>query len=593
MKDKVFNIFVWVFLGNFFIVISVVAGPIALPDSARPGAARPEPEEFDALPGSSIEIPEVVERPFDVDEGDTVFVTEFRLLDARDLPDFGISLQEIRSLLEDQRASMPKGFTIGQLQQVIDMVTDYYRSKGLILTQAVLPVQTVSSGIVDIQIFIGKLGRVLVEGNDLYIDNFIKKPFQDLIGQPVSQAKIEAALLTLTDYPGLTVFGVFQPGIIIGTADIVLTVQQEEKFDVAYRADTHGTRETGRNRLRATIDWNNITGFADRLTLSGQQTFVPANSMLVSLDYERFLADGFKIGGFLNRNTFDVGGEFRDSQISTETDNQNIFLEKSFIRSRQKNFSGRLDFTRKRSITNTAGTDTSRNILSVFSLGVDFDSVDTFSFSDEGGGINFGSVAFSQGLNNFLGSMGDSDDAERESVPPSRRGGDDSFAAGQFSKMFGSYTRLQTVSKNNSLLLKAEYQWSDLLLVPLEQYSVGGPNNVRAFSNARILWDRAYFLSLEWLINAPFFADKTAFGNRTWGELVQFSLFYDWARGRLNNPSQIDQQGYDIFDGVGLGLRFVLPGLIESKFAWATDVGSKKVGGDDEFQFWGDITYHF
>jgi len=255
-----------------------------------------------------LDVPAVIDRPFDIDEGDAVVVVEFRLLDGEDLPEYDISVEEVKALLESQKAEKPEGFTIGQLQGVADKVTDYYRQKGLILAQAVIPVQTVSGGIVDVQIFVGRLGRILAEGNKMYRTELLEKPFKKLIGQPISKAKIEAALLTLTDFSGLSVFGVFQPGVQVGMADIVLKVQEEKQFDVAIRADDQGTRETGRNRLRATFDWNNVLGLADKLTLTGQQTYNPSNNYFIGVDYERFLANGYKIGGFANVHDFDVGG---------------------------------------------------------------------------------------------------------------------------------------------------------------------------------------------------------------------------------------------------------------------------------------------
>jgi hemolysin activation/secretion protein len=144
-----------------------------------------------------------------------------------------------------------------------------------------------------------------------------------------------------------------------------------------------------------------------------------------------------------------------------------------------------------------------------------------------------------------------------------------------------------------SLLFRSELQWSDDVLVPLEQYSVGGPENVRAFPVAQTLWDRAFFYSFELLFNAPFIADQPAFENRTWGELLQFSMFYDFAVGRLNEPLVSDVQGYENFRGAGLGLRFNLPGTIESRVFWAWELGGQEIGNDKKPQFWGDFTYSF
>ena len=592
-------------------ILTATAGPVGLPDSARPGAVRPEQEESSVVPEEeqavvepgpqvdALDIPAVIDRPFDVDEGERIIVRQFRLLDAEDLPRFDVNVEEVQALLEQIKSERPEGFTIGHLQETAEEVRSYYRKRGLILAQVIVPVQTVQEGIVDLQVFVGRLGRVLAEGDVMYSSEVLAGVFEDLIGKPISKAEVEAALLRLTDYPGLTVFGVFQPGQLIGTADIVLKVQEEKRFDVALRVDDHGTQETGRNRFRTVIDWNNITGGADRLTFSIQQSYNPKNNVFMALDYERFLSNGYKFRFTGNKNKFDVGGEFAANQVHAESEQQGITLEKSFIRSRVKNFNAFAGYTRKKSTTTTANQPTNIDRLSVFTVGADYDSVDSFTLSDEGGGgINFAILELSHGFNNFLGSMG----AHTDAVPrlafgqaPSRQSGvDQRFASGQFTKLFATYTRLQTMQKNINLLFRSELQWSDDILVPLEQYSMGGPDNVRAFPVAQVLWDRAAFLSWEFLINAPGIADKPAFGNRTWGEILQFTLFYDVAVGRVNEPVLgTDKKDFDNNKCAGVGLRFNMPGVIESKVFWAWEIGGDDVGNERAVQVWGDFTYSF
>jgi len=141
--------------------------------------------------------------------------------------------------------------------------------------------------------------------------------------------------------------------------------------------------------------------------------------------------------------------------------------------------------------------------------------------------------------------------------------------------------------------------------VPLEQYSVGGPDNVRAFPQAQILFDNALFFSIELIQSMPFITDVPALGNRTWGELVQISLFYDHAVGHLNEPLAQDPTDNLNFKGAGIQLRFTLPGVIESRLMFTKEVGSqvyndssgesgKFVDGNGRgLQVWGDITYRF
>lgn len=615
---KIYNVLTVFFILSFS--GSIIAGPLGLPDSARPGAVRPPPEAPPEQPaatvGEIIDIPAVIDRPFDIEEGPFVVVKEFRLLDAEDLPKYDVSIDEIKiSILEKLRQDQAeRGFSIGELQEVADQVTRYYRERGLILSTAVIPVQTVGSGIIDVQVYIGRLGRVLAESNERFSESVLRKPFLGLVGEPVTQAEIEAALLTLTDYPGLSVFGVFQPGQKAGEADIVLKVQEEKWYDVAYRVDNQGLQETGRNRFRTVIDWNNPTGFADKLSVTYQQTYNPKNNDFWAIDYEIFLGRGFTLGGNLFKNRFDIGGAFKTSNISAQTDNRAIHIEKSFIRSRQKNLSSTLTFTSKNSTTRTQGQRTNTDRLSVLAIEANFDSVDTFhplrplvrllskSTSENfGGGLNFMTLTYNRGFNDVFGAMGSSAEQlafNASGSRSSRRGGSGQLASGQFDKVNGSYQRLQLITKNQSLLFRTEFQWSNDILVPLEQYSVGGPDNVRGFPDAQGLFDRAYFFSFEYIFNAPFIADVPAFQNRTWGELLQFSVFYDFATAQQNDPldTAVDRNtsgSWVTFKSVGMGLRFNLPGSIDTRLMYATEIGPE-IPNDGRFgHIWGDFTYSF
>jgi hemolysin activation/secretion protein len=396
---------------------------------------------------------------------------------------------------------------------------------------------------------------------------------------------------------------------MVGMADILLRVQEEKRFAVAVRADNQGTPETGRARGRITMDWNNPTGAADKLSITLQKSWRPNNSLFQAYDYERPLGIwGLKIGASASRNEFDVGGTFAAQGISAKTDNLGGFLQKQFIRSRQRNLSARIDMIRKDSITYRKGTDLNEDRLAVLSLEGDYDSVDT-RFQ----GLNTATIKFSHGFDDLLGAMGSSLHATQKIAGkfPSRRGGSGRFASGRFNKITGNFTRLQSLSPLNdlfklknqwfngqSLLLNAEIQWSPDKLAPLEQYSVGGPNNVRAYGVAEKLYDKALFYSVEYLTNAPFISEKEAFGGRTWGQLVQLSVFYDFAVGKNNDPLASQKSSYENFQGAGVGLRFNIPGLVSARITSSWAINERPSTPADPVtarhpQIWGDITFSY
>ena len=157
---------------------------------------------------------------------------------------------------------------------------------------------------------------------------------------------------------------------------------------------------------------------------------------------------------------------------------------------------------------------------------------------------------------------------------------------------FQSLTPLWDKLENHNLLLTFEAMWSPDLLVPLEQYSVGGPTNVRGYRPTEQLFDRALFASLEWIINAPFISDQPAFGNRTWGELMQFSIFYDWSTGQLNSSLPTEKHS-ERFNAIGFALSFNNPKVFSSKITIATPVGSPRPENDKRPQYWVDLNFFF
>ncbi len=567
-----------------------------LPSPARPGAVVPglddrrrtPPEPADPV----LEIPPMIDRPLDPDAGERVLVLRFDVTGAQDRPRHGIRVEAIEERLADALAERPEGFTIGQLMQVADRITNYYRERGLILSQAVVPEQTVEDGIVTIQVIEGRLGAVRPEGNERYSDEALQAAFSGLVGEPVSQGEAEAALLTLTDYPGLAAFGVFEPGREVGTADMVLQVRAEERFEGQVRLDTHGTEETGRARARAVLQWNNPTGNADRITLAALHSLEPANTLFGSLEYQRFLGRHYRAGAFVRSNRFDVGGDLADFDISGETDQGGLYLTRQWTRSREFNATSRLELAAKRSRTLREGDQDNEDRLTVLSLDLEFDSVDP-----RFGGLNFGGIEVSQGFNDLLGAMGSAGDAEDRSPSdrPSRSGAS-GFAPGQFTRLFGYYSRLQNITGGQSLLLRTEAQWSPDLLVPMEQYAIGGADNVRAFPTSHVLLDSAWFASAEYIVEVPW-PTGTAFGDHAWSDILSATVFYDYGGGELNDPRG-DQTGSVVdFHGVGAGLNLDVPALLNSRIqvAWAIDGDDRLADPDavNEPQFWFDIRYDF
>ena len=138
-------------------------------------------------------------------------------------------------------------------------------------------------------------------------------------------------------------------------------------------------------------------------------------------------------------------------------------------------------------------------------------------------------------------------------------------------------------------------QYSPDLLVPLEQFAIGGPDSVRAYQISEDVFDYGYFVSLDYILNAPGFADKRApaFKNRKWGEILQVTGFLDAAGGWNHDIAKTDKV-FRNFYGAGFGVQLNLPSKFFAKLEWATPIGETQPSDQRAFpRYWFDMGYTF
>nr|VFK58478.1 MAG: hypothetical protein BECKUNK1418G_GA0071005_100336 [Candidatus Kentron sp. UNK]VFK68893.1 MAG: hypothetical protein BECKUNK1418H_GA0071006_100738 [Candidatus Kentron sp. UNK] len=113
--------------------------------------------------------------------------------------------------------------------------------------------------------------------------------------------------------------------------------------------------------------------------------------------------------------------------------------------------------------------------------------------------------------------------------------------------------------------------------------------------------NNSFTASVEWRLNAPGFADKPAFDNLTWGDVLQVSFFADYGKAFSNATALIDTREQEL--GIGTGLRFLLPGRFTANFqaaypidSWEREGSMTDREGDssvDRTRFWLDFSYNF
>lgn len=563
-----------------FLLLSCGAAFAQAPD---PGAAPRQPridpaQRVPSAPGETFEVRPVIERPFAEDEGDRVNISDVEVVDSLDRRRGALQAGIDEAVREALGAQPPQGFTVVQLQrEVANAIADVYVDAGYQLAQAYVPEQTIENGVVRIRVVVGDLQQVLVQGNSMVSSAAIRRGFRHLEGRPVTKRQMDAALLRVTDLPGIRgSFGVFSPGEGFGTTNLSLRIQDEQRIDVDTFTDNHGNRFTGEYRAYLGLGINNPTGLLDRLDLFALQTASPINATFGGATYTipgRRLRDRYVLS-YVRNDYLIEPDEVLGLDVDGVVDVVSGTYQRSLVRSPYLNANGAVSVSRKEA--DVGGDQPSLDSLTVVDLLLGYDRI-----SRRIPGASAVELRLSFGVPDFLGATPTNgcngsleqafDDAGNPIGAPicaarstSRIIDGGTRVGGDFFKLSGRYQRFQRLGEHQNLIIRAEGQWTPDPLLSLEQFSIGGPDSVRAYPLTEELVDKGFFASLELVLDAPFFAEKPTRGGEPWGDVFKLSFFLDYGAGALNDPLQSDVlEGNASVDllGAGIGLQFLLPRL--------------------------------
>ncbi|MCW8931018.1 MAG: hypothetical protein OQL19_12365 [Gammaproteobacteria bacterium] len=589
---KMTNIIVGLFS---LICFSTSISAANLPGLITPGGLDPSRQNSVQLPEQAPDyfpIPPMMERPLDIEEGPKVDIKEIKLIDIVEHKDISKKdlNEKVKKLLEQQKILASEsnkqvvGITIGQIQFIADKITQLYRQKGYILAQAYLPPQKVKDGIVQIKIVEGKLGNVSVLGNEYYDKETYIKYFDENLNQAVNKYEMERLLLLINDFPGVGVTGSFKKGTTLGTSDLQLLTQSEDRFNGFVRYDNYGSEFTGDRRTMIGLGVNGLFNQINQLNVQFLKTHSPSNSDYYAINFEQLIYDEATYLGFAyNTNDYNIGRKLQSLGIEGDSEFAEIYLRRAFIKSRDKNLYGRFSLTTKEAVSNSdTGVELAKDELTVLTAQLNFDSIDE-RFS----GINIFDISYSKGLGDTLGSM-ESSNAENSG----RQGGSGKKAGADFEKWNLNFARVQSLPYNQSIIFKLNTQYSNDLLTSLEQFQLGGPNSVRAYPVSEFLSDKGYLTSIEWSVGLPFIGDYDAFSGKKWRDLFNLSFFYDSTKGWVNDPLSFQDESISL-EGYGFAIQLKEINGFVGRFYMAKPIGNPEPSNDRDPQYYFEFSYNF
>ena len=451
----------------------------------------------------------------------------------------GVYLRGARALDEDILDALVMRYlnrdvTFSDLEALARSIGEKYREHGYFLAEAVIPVQTVEDGVVEISVIEGRLGKVTVNVTpDAPISESVVHAFLAPLkkGHALNGAQYERVMLLLSDLPGVLVNSRLEEGVQTGTTDLTVEVSAARRLTFGLDADNQGIKETGLYRFGGSMRWASPFGMGDNLDV---RLMASNNGDLAAgrIAYEGPLgASGLRGGISFSRANYQIGGEFADLDPYGTADIFEVTLNYPLIRSRRQNLSLRLGVDTKSLEDNYRALDfTTQKRVTGMKLGWTWERRDALL----GGGYWAGVGDWYHGRLNIR------DESSKE-LDQSDFG---LKTQGNFNKFTFQVSRLQRLLDRHSLYFSLGGQWTGKNLDASEKLSLGGAQAVRAYLSNKALVDKGFIGSLEWRWSMN--ATMTPFA------------FYDFGSGWLSvDPLPDETSNRQTLHGTGIGLQWV------------------------------------
>ncbi len=143
---------------------------------------------------------------------------------------------------------------------------DYFISIHQPFVSVIIPPQIVDSGVVQVIVLVGRLGKVTVAGNEWFDAGQYTGALHVQPGGPIDGAQLDSDLdwINRNQYRHAAV--VAQPGQQVGTTDLQVRTQERLPVSASFGVDNTGTQATNLYRLSSGVDWGNAFWRGDDLS---------------------------------------------------------------------------------------------------------------------------------------------------------------------------------------------------------------------------------------------------------------------------------------------------------------------------------------
>ena len=432
---------------------------------------------------------------------------------------------------------------VGQadLDKIASEITRRYHQSGYLLSYAMVPEQSVQSGIVRIRVIEGYVASIRLAG-DRRAATAVRRTFERLTSErPLRAATLERAILIARDMPGATV-GDIRIGRLPGDPtrhEVTIAIGVQRYAALAY-ADNRGTVENARIRGYASASISSLAVPGDQLQLD-----------LFTIPYGHFHYAYGQVKGSVPLNadglrltvTASYGDQFQ-RLTGPDQDGMSrlvgVELSWPLVKRRTRSLTGHFLLTDWKSEQEQGSVLTQRDRIQVARAWIEYERLTPVRLGAR--------LGVSQGLD--LGPA-----TERGDAFASRPG-----AGSSFTKFNANFDLSAPVGRKARFRMEASAQFSTKSLLAPEEFALGGSRIGRAFDFNELTGDHGFGAMAE--IAFPLGNFKPALKS------IEVFAFLD-AGGTFRRHSSPALPKEQWLASVGTGARFTLLG-----FLWSGEVGA-------------------
>ncbi len=435
------------------------------------------------------------------------------------------------------RAYTGKSRDFGDVQQALEALQALYTERGYAGIRITLPEQELERGNVTFKVIEPRIARVLVEGNEHFSADSVRRSVPSLVpGTTPNTQLIAASVKVANESPARQSAVLLRPAATDGEVDAVIRVADVEPLRYSVSLDNTGNKETGKYRVGFALQHANL--FDREHILTAQYITSPENPKDVSV-----VGLGYRIPFYARGDSMDmiVGYSKVDSgtvQGLFEVSGQGAIYAVRYNQNFRKwgDMDHRLVYgldyrAYQNLVTPVGGTFNFVPDITVHPLSL------TYSGQIRGD---------QRDLSFYLGYS--------QNIPGGNDGGDvtfknsrsDSRAAYRIWR-FGA-THSASIFKEWQYRLKLDAQYSPDALIAAEQFGMGGAESVRGFNERYSVNDKGHRINLE--IYTPEVGEMLGLDTAR----VRLLGFYDTGHTSRNYPQPGELHRVSL-DSVGIGMR--------------------------------------